>query len=72
MAGPVPQAWTNLNAALHEATVADTQMSDQQASDAMRDGATQRFVHATDAIFANLQSLRADGTLGRIAAFLSK
>jgi hypothetical protein len=72
MAGPVPQEWTNLNTALHEATVAEAYMRDPQASDAMRDAGTQRYVAAADAIIANLQVLREQQVLGRITAFLSK
>jgi hypothetical protein len=68
---PTPQEWTNMVAALQEATIAGSQMRDTTASDAMRDGATQRYVHAADAVIANLIVLRAAGVLGRFSAYLA-
>lgn len=72
MAGPVPQEWTDMCAALHQASVAGPVMRDPQASDALRDGATQQYVAAADAVIAKLEALREAQVLGRITAFLSK
>ena len=72
MAGPVPQEWTDMYAALHQATVAGPVMRDARASDASRDIATQQYVAATDTVIAKLEALRAAGVLGRFSAYLAK
>ncbi len=69
---PTPRDWTEMVANLQEATLARSMMRDPQASDAMRDGATQRYVNATDAVIDNLIVLRASQVLGRFGAYLAK
>ena len=72
MAGPVPQEWTDMCAALQQATVAGPVMRDARASDANRDIATQQYVAAADTVIAKLEALRGQQVLGLITAHLAK
>ncbi|MCU0902405.1 MAG: hypothetical protein MUE83_00840 [Tabrizicola sp.] len=73
MSGPtVPYEWTRICASRHDAEVAKSVMKSPTATQIERDSATIAFARAADAIIEDLNTLSAQGVLGRITLFRSR
>lgn len=68
----VPQDWTAMITHLNDALVARPVMNNPHSRQIDRDLATDRYVHAVDAIIDCLVRLREQMVLGRITMLLSK